>query len=229
MQLHRKIGRTVAATFGSSAAKGMTRPGRWVNSTTFGITNPSQCSTPAPQGKEMFMNRALVFVLLAFSTIAPAQLPQLKSGSTVYIEPMGGYETYLAAALVKKKVSLIVVTDKSKADYIITSNVSHNAPSTPAVVVNNSATATVNEGESPNQQAWNQGWELGSQRAAERRAAHAALGSTSVSISVVDPRSSQIVFAYSAGKAGSNQFEKTAEACAKSLKEFIEKSEKQKK
>jgi hypothetical protein len=50
-----------------------------------------------------------------------------------------------------------------------------------------------------------------------------------VSIAVVDPRSSQIVFAYSAGKAGSNQFEKTAEACAKSLKEFIEKSEKQKK
>jgi len=48
---------------------------------------------------------------------------------------MGGYETYLAAALVKKKVSLIVVTDKSKADYIITSNVSHNAPSIPAVVV----------------------------------------------------------------------------------------------
>jgi hypothetical protein len=175
------------------------------------------------------MNRVLAFVLLTLSAIAVAQAPQLKSGSTVYIEPMGGYETYLAAALVKKKIPLIVVTDKGKADYIITSNVSHNAPSTPSVVVNNSATATVNEGESPNQQAWNQGWELGSQRAAERRAAHAALGSTSVSISVVDPRSSQIVFAYSAGKAGSNQFEKTAEACAKSLKEFIEKFEKQKK
>jgi hypothetical protein len=69
----------------------------------------------------------------------------------------------------------------------------------------------------------------GSRKGAERRAAKPALGSTSVSIAVVDPRSSQIVFAYSAGKAGSNQFEKTAEACAKSLKEFIEKSEKQKK
>jgi hypothetical protein len=50
-----------------------------------------------------------------------------------------------------------------------------------------------------------------------------------VSISIVDPHSSQIVFAYSAGKAGTNQFQKTAAACAKSLKEFIEKSEKQKK
>jgi len=175
------------------------------------------------------MTRALAFLLLTFSSIALAQAPQIKSGSTVYIEPMGGYETYLAAAFAKKKVPLIVVTDKSKADYIITSNVSNNIPSTPAVVVNNSATATVNEGESPNQQAWNQGWEMGSQRAAERRAAHAALGSTSVSISVLDPRSSQIVFAYSAGKAGSNQFQKTAEACAKSLKKFIKKSEKSKK
>jgi hypothetical protein len=50
-----------------------------------------------------------------------------------------------------------------------------------------------------------------------------------VSISVVDPRSSQIVFAYSAGKTGANQFQKTAEACAKSLKELIEKPEKPKK
>jgi hypothetical protein len=173
------------------------------------------------------MNHALASVLITFSTIALAQAPQIKGGATVYIEPMGGYETYLAAAMVKKKIPLIVVTDKSKADYIITSNINHNAPSTPAVVVNNSA--TVNEGESPNQQAWNQGWELGSQRAAERRAAHAALGSTSVSISVVDPRSSQIVFAYSAGKTGANQFQKTAEACAKSLKELIEKPEKPKK
>jgi hypothetical protein len=175
------------------------------------------------------MNRILTIVLLAFSAIAVAQTPQLKSGSAVYIEPMGGYETYLAAAIVKMHVPLTVVTDKGKADYIITSNVSHQTPSQPGVIVNNSATATINEGDSPNQQAWNQGWELGSQRAAERRAARAALGSTSVSIAVVDPRSSQMIFAYSAGKAGSNQFQKAAEACAKSLKEFIEKSEKPKK
>ena len=174
------------------------------------------------------MNRVLAFVLLTISGIASAQGPQLKSGSTIYIEPMGGYETYLAAAIVKKHVPLVVVADRDKADYVITSSVSHQVPSQPAVEVNNSA--TVNEGgDSPNQQAWNQGWALGQQRAAERRAAHAALGSTSVSISIVDPRSSQIVIAYSAGKTGANQFQKTAEACAKNLKEFIEKSEKHKK
>ena len=174
------------------------------------------------------MNRILALVLLTYSVIAVAQAPQLKSGSAVYIEPMGGYETYLAAAIVKMHVPLTVVTDKGKADYIITSNVSHQTPSQPGVIVNNSATATVNEGDSGNH-AFETGFAQGQEMARERRAARAALGSTSVSIAVVDPRSSQMIFAYSAGKAGSNQFQKAAEACAKSLKEFIEKSEKAKK
>ncbi len=174
------------------------------------------------------MNRSYAFLLLACSASCFAQAPQIKSGSAVYIEPMGGYETYLAAAIVKMHVPLTVVTDKGKADYIIASNVSHQTPSQPGVIVNNSATATINEGDSGNH-AFETGFAQGQEMAKERRAARAALGSTSVSIAVVDPRSSQIVFAYSAGKAGSNQFQKAAEACAKSLKEFIEKSEKQKK
>ena len=174
------------------------------------------------------MSRYSAILLLACSLVCFAQTPQIKSGSAVYIEPMGGYETYLAAAIVKMHVPLTVVTDKGKADYIITSNVSHQTPSQPGVIVNNSATATINEGDSGNH-AFETGFAQGQEMARERRAARAALGSTSVSIAVVDPRSSQIVFAYSAGKAGSNQFQKAAEACAKSLKEFIEKSEKQKK
>jgi len=44
--------------------------------------------------------------------------------STVYIEPMGGYETYLAAAMVKMHVPLVVMVDKAKAEYIIQSTVS---------------------------------------------------------------------------------------------------------
>jgi hypothetical protein len=179
------------------------------------------------------MNRILALVLLTYSVIAVAQTPQLKSGSAVYIEPMGGYETYLAAAIVKMHVPLVVVMDKDKADYIITSNVSHQTPNQPEVVVNDSSvnknavnSTNVNNG---NNGAFESGWAQGEEIARERRARKEALGSTSVSISIVDPRSSQIIFAYSAGKAGSNQFQKTAEACAKSLKEFIEKSEKLKK
>ena len=41
-------------------------------------------------------------------------------GSRVYITPMDGFENYLAAALGKKKVQLIPVTDKDQADYVIT-------------------------------------------------------------------------------------------------------------
>jgi hypothetical protein len=171
----------------------------------------------------MFMNRVLAIVLLTFSAIALAQAPQLKSGSTIYIEPMDGYETYLTAALMKKHVPLVVVTDKDKAEYIVRSTVNQNAPSTPSTVINNSV--SVNEGETPNQQAWNQGVAIGQQRAARR----AALGSSDVSIAVVDAKTTQIVFAHSAGKGGTNQLQKTAEACAKNLKEFIEKSEKPKK
>lgn len=176
------------------------------------------------------MNRFLAILLLACSAICFAQAPQIKSGSTVFIEPMGGYETYLAAALTKKHVSLIVVADKDKAEYIITSTVAHKDLSggQPAVVVNNSNTnvgignATGDTPGASVRNAMQSGYAAG---AAQRR----ALGETSASIAILDLQTSQIVFAYSAGKMGTNQLQKTAEDCAKHLKEFIEKSEKQKK
>lgn len=42
----------------------------------------------------------------------------LPAGSRVVITPMeGGFDTYLAAGLVRKKVPLIIVTDKNTADF----------------------------------------------------------------------------------------------------------------
>jgi len=151
------------------------------------------------------------FVLLTISCVSIAQTPTIKSGATVYIEPMDGYETYLAAAFAKKQVPLIVVTDKSKADYIITSTVSQKSPSQPAVVVNN--TTNVNSSGYPG--------------AGGFPRSGGGLGSTSASISVVDIHSSQVLFAYSVGKSRSeNQIQSAAEACAKHLKEFIAKPKK---
>jgi hypothetical protein len=176
------------------------------------------------------MNRSFAFLLLACSAICFAQTPQIKSGSTVYIaETKNGYETYLAAAFTKQHVPLTVVTDKSQAEYIITSTGSHEVPNQPETVINNSATATINEGDSGNH-AFETGFAQGAQAAAQRRAERAARGSTTVSIAVVDPLTKRVLFAYSTSKAGTNnQLQKTAEACAKSLREFIEKSEKPKK
>jgi hypothetical protein len=45
---------------------------------------------------------------------------KIQRNSTVYMEPMDGFESYLAAAFQKKKVQLVPVAEKDKADYIIT-------------------------------------------------------------------------------------------------------------
>jgi hypothetical protein len=39
----------------------------------------------------------------------------IPAGSTVFIEPMKGFETYLIAALQKKKVPLVVVSSEENA------------------------------------------------------------------------------------------------------------------
>ncbi len=171
----------------------------------------------------------LASVLFVCSAIASAQTQQIKAGATVYIEPMGGYETYLSAAIVKKHVPLVVVIDKDKAVYIIHSTINHVQPnqSQPGVVINNSN--TIRDGESPNQDAFDSGFASGQASAARRAAYKASLGYSTASIAVIDPQSSQVLFSFSAAKDGKNQLQNTAEDYAKHLKDFIEKPEKQKK
>lgn len=71
---------------------------------------------------------ALCFAL-AMSGVAVAQegksVDQSKKGiersSKIYIAPIeGGFDTFLAAAIIKKQVPVTVVTDRTKADYEIT-------------------------------------------------------------------------------------------------------------
>lgn len=72
------------------------------------------------------MKIALAFVCLlslcSATLTSSAQPPaprHIQSGSRVYIEPMNGFEVYLSAAIIQKKVPVTVVDDKAKADYII--------------------------------------------------------------------------------------------------------------
>jgi len=45
----------------------------------------------------------------------------VERGSRIYIAPIeGGFETFLAAAIIKKQVPVVVVMDRAKADYEIT-------------------------------------------------------------------------------------------------------------
>ncbi len=49
----------------------------------------------------------------------------LPAGARVYIEPMDGFENYLAAAIQKKKVQLTLVANRKAADFIITGTAQH--------------------------------------------------------------------------------------------------------
>jgi hypothetical protein len=190
-----------------------------------------QPTTFTVKGNKVVVNKtikSLVFaILLICSVFAFAQSPHFKSGATIYIESTDGYETYLAAALMKENVPVVIVTQKEQADYIVTGRVVHNEPSHAAVVINNSASASVDTSDDNHgNQSFSQGMAMGQAAVASRKAAKAALGHSDATISVEDAKSTQIVFAYSAEKDGTHQLTKTAEDFATHLKEFIKKSEK---
>jgi hypothetical protein len=59
----------------------------------------------------------------ATQTSAPDHTPvngiKIPSGSRVYVAPMGGFESYIVAGIMKKKVPVAIVADRDKADYEI--------------------------------------------------------------------------------------------------------------
>ena len=62
-----------------------------------------------------------VMVCLFFILDAQAQTKTVKiqSGSKIYVAPMGGFENYVIAGILNKKVSVVLVTEREKADYEI--------------------------------------------------------------------------------------------------------------
>lgn len=74
-----------------------------------------QQTTPPPQNPQPTANQQ------NDSQPAPsAPIPTKPvAGSKVFLEKMGGFENYLAAAFAKKKVQLVIVANKDLADYII--------------------------------------------------------------------------------------------------------------
>ena len=56
------------------------------------------------------------FAIVGFAADAPKPVP---AGSRIYVAPEGGFDTFLVAALQKKKVPVTVVADKDKADFIL--------------------------------------------------------------------------------------------------------------
>jgi hypothetical protein len=119
------------------------------------------------------------------SATAPTRILR---GSKLFIQPMDGFDTYLSAAILKKKVPVVIVDDEAKADFIVVGS-SHvdKAGWAKTIFV------------SPNPHA-------------------------EASISIKDAHTGTMVFAYNVDKSNAVRAnQSTAEACAKHLKEDIEK------
>jgi len=142
----------------------------------FGHSAFSQQAEPSPSSPK------------ATETASSVRSTHIGPGSKLFIEPMDGFETYLSAAILKKKVPVMVVDDRSKADFVVTGG-SHvdKAGWAKTIFI------------SPNPHA-------------------------EASIAIKDAHSGNLVFAYNVDKANAVRAnQSTAEACAKHLKEAIEK------
>lgn len=74
--------------------------------------------------KKIFFLAVLMFAFscVAFGQAAEVTTPETRipANSKVYIAPMeGGFETYIVAALQKKKIPLLIVADREQADFEI--------------------------------------------------------------------------------------------------------------
>jgi hypothetical protein len=135
---------------------------------------------------------ALLLVLFA-SLCSFAQLGR----PTVYLEPQQGFETYLAAAFAKKGVPIDIVTDQTKATYVLRS-----AP----VEIKQESTGG---------------------KIARCLFAYCAgiEDKGNVSVQLIETSSTKMLWAYSVNKqrGGSKNQQSMAEAVAKHCKEFLEK------
>jgi hypothetical protein len=139
------------------------------------------------------MKKAAVLFVLLFGSMSFAQLAR----PTVYIEPQQGFETYLAAAMSKKNVPADVVTDPSKATYVL--------KAAPVEVKSESTGGKI----------------------ARCLFAYCAgiEDKGSVSVQLIESSSTKMMWAYSVNKqrgGGKNQ-QSMAEAVAKHFKEFLDK------
>ena len=138
------------------------------------------------------MKKLTAILILILSMLcgvyAQETILNLPVDSKVYIEPMDGFENYLAAAIQKKKVQLMVVADRQAADFVITGTAQHE--------------------------------KAGGAKIAFQGSIHS---DDQASISVVNTKTSAVVFAYAVNKKNTVHGEQTtAEACAKHLQAHIE-------
>jgi TolB-like protein len=135
------------------------------------------------------------------------------AGARVVIAPMGGFETYFAAAVREKKVPITLTLDRASAQFFVVSTDTQWE----GFVYGSGGAAN-----------WNQ-----SGGNASYGAAASSTRGLEASIMVIDAKTKDVVWAYEVhknshgsllfGTLGARGQQSVAEACAKHLKEFIEK------
>ena len=133
-----------------------------------------------------------LFCILALA-FAPFTHAQI-SNPKIYIAPQNGFESYLAGAFTKKSVPAQVVQTEETADYILS----------PAPVQQKPESA-------------------GGKIARCLFAYCAGIeGSQTASVTLIDTKTKAVVWAYNVKKGGSSNFQSSAEACAKHLKNWLQ-------
>lgn len=139
------------------------------------------------------MKKFCLSLLLFVTSLASAQIAH----PTVYIDAKDGFDTYISAAITKKNVPVDVVTDQTKATYVLKA-----AP----VEIKQEST--------------------GGKVARCLFASCAGIEDKgNVSVQLIETSSSKMMWAYSVNKqrGGSKNMQSMAEAVAKHFKEFLEK------
>jgi hypothetical protein len=139
------------------------------------------------------------------------------SGSRIVIAPMGGFETYFAAAVREKRVPITLTLDKASAQYFVVSTNTEWQ----GFVYGASGSSSAN---------WSQN---GGNASSHYGAAASSTRGLEASIMLIDAKSKDVVWAYEVhknshgalifGTFGARGQQSIAEACAKHLKEYIEK------
>ena len=136
------------------------------------------------------MKKWLVSAILLLMCGAAGLVPHsahAQAGSTIYLDPSNPFSTDFSAALVKKKVPVIVTVDPAKADYTATFSVANRPGSVVQGVVTQITTGWYKSG------AWDQ-----------------------ATIQIVDNHSKNVVFSYTCKK-GNNQGDSMTTSVAECL------------
>lgn len=141
-----------------------------------------------------------IALMLCLSSLPTATFAEKATHNSVpiFIQSQDGFEVYLKAALFKKDVPVTIVTDPQAAKFILRS----------APVVSKE--------------------ESGAGKIARCAFAYCAgiNGTQTVSVEFIDSSASNVVWAYSVKKQGASNFQSSAEAVAKHLKEYLEEAAK---